>query len=130
MVDSSPMVNLNSIPSGNMPGYSQLMHCMAHNRFLHEGPVIDAATRNLFDDNAQVLRQIAANLEIFKLQDNIHLFYRMRNNIATILSSMSKMPGIMREMPPLPFTINEDLLNIILTGANQAYFFGRHGVSS
>ncbi|KAH7664342.1 Homeodomain-like protein [Dioscorea alata] len=130
MVDSFPKMNISSIPSGNMLGYAHLMQRMTHNRFMHEGPAIDSATKNLLDENSRVLSQISSNLETFKLQDNINLFYRMRNNVATILTSMSKMPGIMSQMPPLPVSINEDLVNVIIPGANQAYFFRTRGASS
>ncbi|KAF5939527.1 hypothetical protein HYC85_023786 [Camellia sinensis] len=55
----------------------------------------------------------------FLLDDNIDLFFRARNNIAVILKDMREMPGIMRRMPPLPETLNEELANSILPSTSQ-----------
>ncbi|KAH0456449.1 hypothetical protein IEQ34_014356 [Dendrobium chrysotoxum] len=57
------------------------------------------------------------------VQDNADLFLRTRNNITAILNSMSGMPGIMSQMPPLPVTINEDLVTTILPNTSQAFMF-------
>ncbi|KAK4371886.1 hypothetical protein RND71_007270 [Anisodus tanguticus] len=60
-------------------------------------------TRHLLEENNQALHQISANLSTLKLQDNIDLFIRTRNNITAILNDMRNMPGIMSQMPPLQF---------------------------
>ncbi|KAJ0974330.1 hypothetical protein J5N97_016295 [Dioscorea zingiberensis] len=116
MVDSSPKMNVCPVQSNNIPAYSQLMHQIPQNQFLYEAPVIDSVIRNLLDENGRILGQITANLASFKIQDNLRLFYHMRNNTGTILTRMSEMPGVMSRMPPLPVTINEELLSNILPG--------------
>ncbi|XP_039114173.1 uncharacterized protein LOC120249659 isoform X2 [Dioscorea cayenensis subsp. rotundata] len=149
MVESLPKMNANPVPSNNMPAYSQLMHQVPQNQFFYEAPVIDSATRNLLEENVRILGQIKANLSTFKsdyclsvtyqamieqlvtslnfslsfiqVQDNIPLFYRMRNNVATILMRMSHMPGVMGRMPPLPVSTNEQLLSNMLPSLCQVF---------
>ncbi|KAL0912855.1 hypothetical protein M5K25_016269 [Dendrobium thyrsiflorum] len=60
-------------------------------------------------------------LRFGQVQDNADLFLRTRNNITAILNSMSGMPGIMSQMPPLPVTINEDLVTTILPNTSQVF---------
>ncbi|KAH7653334.1 Homeodomain-like protein [Dioscorea alata] len=121
MVESLPKMNANPVPSNNIPAYSQLMHQVPQNQFFYEAPVIDSATRNLLEENVRILGQIKANLSTFKVQDNIPLFYRMRNNVATILMRMSHMPGVMGRMPPLPVSTNEQLLSNMLPSLCQFF---------
>ncbi|XP_020575132.1 uncharacterized protein LOC110021124 [Phalaenopsis equestris] len=122
MVNSSSMENMHQL--NNVAGYPFMMHPMNHNNhLLTEAPVINDAIRQLFQENAQVFGQIVANLERLKVQDNADLFLRTRNNITAILNSMSGMPGIMSQMPPLPVTINEDLVTSILPNTTQALIF-------
>ncbi|OAY84093.1 hypothetical protein ACMD2_16496 [Ananas comosus] len=45
-----------------------------------------SATWHLLDENEQLLIQIASNLELFKIQENMDPFLRTSNNIATILN--------------------------------------------
>lgn len=71
--------------------------------------------KQLLEQNAQAFCQITANLSTYKFQDNIDLFCQTRHNISTILNDMREMPGIMSQMPPLPVSINEDLVNRILS---------------
>ncbi|XP_020570816.1 uncharacterized protein LOC110017968 [Phalaenopsis equestris] len=118
MGDSFTKVNI--LPFGRNVGYPFLMHHgNNNNHFLSEAPIIDNAGRQLLEENVRVLGQIASNLETVKIQDNVNLFLRTRNNITAILSSMSGMPGIMSQMPPLPVTINEDLVTSILPSPSQ-----------
>ncbi|XP_028553117.1 uncharacterized protein LOC110112682 isoform X1 [Dendrobium catenatum] len=120
--DSSMNVNIH--PFGSNVGYPFMMHHVNNNNhFLSEAPVIDNASRLLLEENAQVLGQIAANLETVKIHDNVNLFLRTRINITKILNSMSGMPGIMSQMPPLPVTISEDLVTSILPSPSQAFIF-------
>ncbi|XP_028548451.1 uncharacterized protein LOC110108083 isoform X2 [Dendrobium catenatum] len=117
MVNSSTMENIHQ---GNVAGYPFMMHQVNHNnQLLTEAPAINDAIRRLIQENAQVFGQIVANLERLKVQDNADLFLRTRNNITAILNSMSGMPGIMSQMPPLPVTINEDLVTTILPNTSQ-----------
>ncbi|KAH7516664.1 hypothetical protein FEM48_Zijuj10G0159200 [Ziziphus jujuba var. spinosa] len=75
---------------------------------------LSGTAKHLLEQNAQAFSQISSNLSTYKLQDNIDLFCRTRNNLIAILDDMRDMPGMMREMPLLPVSINEDLANSIL----------------
>lgn len=80
--------------------------------------------KNLLEQNNQAFGILTANLSskccnAMLLQDNIDLFCHTRNNITTILNSMSSMPGIMSRMPALPLLINDELADIILPGTIQ-----------
>lgn len=122
MVNSSSMENIHQL--GNATGYPFMMHQVNHNnQLLTEAPVINDTIRQLIQENAHVFGQIVANLERLKVQDNADLFLHTRNNITAILNSMSGMPGIMSQMPPLPVTINEDLVTTILPKTSQALMF-------
>ncbi|XP_073112764.1 uncharacterized protein [Elaeis guineensis] len=120
MVDCSTRSNVHPIQPDNAAAYSSMMHHGNHNnQFSCEAPVIDGATRHLLDENVQVFNKIAANLQTFQIRNNIELFCHARNNITTIINSMSEMPGIMSRMPPLPVSVNEDLFSSILRSASQ-----------
>lgn len=82
---------------------------------------------HLLEQNAQAFNQIRTNISTYKLQDNIDLFFRSRDNIATILNNMREMPGIMSQMPPLPESINEDLASSIMPSSAQSMMFGLGG---
>ncbi|KAK8934149.1 hypothetical protein KSP39_PZI014703 [Platanthera zijinensis] len=90
MGDSS--MNVNIYPFGNVVGYPFMMHDVNNNNSL-----------SLF----------------MQIHDNVNLFLRSRNNITIILNSMSGMPGIMSLMPPLPVSVNEDLVTSILPSTRQ-----------
>ncbi|CAN4121227.1 unnamed protein product [Withania somnifera] len=79
--------------------------------------------RHLLEENNQALNQILANLSAVKLQDNIDLFIRTRNNITTILKNMRNMPGIMSQMPPLPVLLNEELASSVWPSITQPMLF-------
>ncbi|THG00236.1 hypothetical protein TEA_018041 [Camellia sinensis var. sinensis] len=76
--------------------------------------VIGGVTGQLLEQNAQALDQISANFTAFTIHENINLFCQARNNILTILNDLNDMPEIMKQMPPLPVNLNEDLANSIL----------------
>ncbi|KAJ8769984.1 hypothetical protein K2173_009066 [Erythroxylum novogranatense] len=120
MVESSSKMNLSSTVPQSMTGYCLHMDQREANFF--EG--INRTAKHLLEQNAQAFSQIAANLSMFKLQDNINLFCCARNNITAILNNMRDMPGIMSQMPPLPVDINEDLANCILPNTTQSMMFG------
>ncbi|XP_042445224.1 uncharacterized protein LOC122030135 isoform X1 [Zingiber officinale] len=74
--------------------------------------------KSLLEKNEKCLKEIARNLEGGMMQDNISLFHRTRNNIATlenritILSrGMNQLPGSLRQMPSMPVTVNDRLLS-------------------
>ncbi|KAK8567435.1 hypothetical protein V6N12_006023 [Hibiscus sabdariffa] len=101
-----------------MATYPPMMHHLDQNERMHsEG--ICGTTINLLKQNAQTLSQITSNLSAYKLQDNIDLFCRARNNITAMLNNMRDTPGLMSHMP-LPISVNEDLANSIFPGATNA----------
>ncbi|KAK2993965.1 hypothetical protein RJ640_000563, partial [Escallonia rubra] len=115
--ESSSKMIISSAPPLNV-AYPLMMH---HLDQRHHVPyeALSGNTRHLLEQNNQVLGQISANLSMLKLQDNIDLLCRMRNNITSILDDMRDMPGMMSRMPPLPLCINEELANSILPGTSQ-----------
>ncbi|KAJ6809707.1 uncharacterized protein M6B38_162770 [Iris pallida] len=124
-IESSAKANIHLVPPDNVAAYSFMMHHVNHNNQLpYEAPAIDSATQHLLEENIKVLTQISENLSTCKLENNIDLLSHSRDNMTTILNRMSEMPGIMSQMPPLPVSINEDLMNSILPSTNQALMFG------
>ncbi|OVA01138.1 Protein of unknown function DUF3755 [Macleaya cordata] len=113
LVESSSKSNVSLPPPLNMNAYSLMAHHMDQNDQI-SCEVLGGTTRHLLGENIQFLSQIRANLETFKIQDNIDLFCHTRNNITAILNNLRDMPGIMSHMPPLPVSINEELVNSIL----------------
>lgn len=79
---------------------------------------IGGAMVEILEHNAKVIQQITANLESFQLQDNINLFCQTRDNFTKIMNELNDMPEKMRQMPPLPVRINEELANAILPPQN------------
>lgn len=124
LVASSSKINISSASLLNMAPYSLIPNHLDHNERM-PFEALCGRTKHLLEQNNRVLSQISANLSILKLDDNIDLFFRARNNIAVILKDMREMPGIMRRMPPLPETLNEELANSILPSTSQqAMMFG------
>ncbi|KAK1270248.1 hypothetical protein QJS04_geneDACA006184 [Acorus gramineus] len=80
----------------------------------------------LFEQNTQAFNQISANLTSLqistspaKIQENINLLCQARDNILSILNDMNDAPEIMKQMPPLPEKLNEELANSILPRSNM-----------
>ncbi|XP_022938693.1 uncharacterized protein LOC111444848 isoform X2 [Cucurbita moschata] len=116
LMEPSLKINTPSAPGPSMAAYSHMMqhHMNGKERAPSEVSEISSAAAHLLEQNAQAFSQITANLSVYKLQDNIDLFCRTRNNIIAILNEMRETPGILSKMLPLPVSINEDLANRIL----------------
>uniref|UniRef100_A0ACD5WZ48 Uncharacterized protein n=1 Tax=Avena sativa TaxID=4498 RepID=A0ACD5WZ48_AVESA len=115
MVASTSQANFQMAPPNNLVPFSMSMHYPRQNSLVtNEAPVVDNATQRLLEENIQLLSQISANIETFKLGENMDLFLRTNNNIRTISKRMSETPGIMGQMRPLPEPVNEDHLNSVL----------------
>ncbi|XP_020083635.1 uncharacterized protein LOC109707012 isoform X2 [Ananas comosus] len=122
MVEPSLWANTYSIQPETNTASSYMMHNTNHNnQFLHEAPVIDGTTQHLMDENVRLLSQIAANIDRCQIHNNIDLFNCMRKNITTVLHRMSQMPSIMGKMPPLPISMDEKLLDSMLSGAAMVH---------
>ncbi|XP_022771606.1 uncharacterized protein LOC111314471 isoform X1 [Durio zibethinus] len=75
---------------------------------------IAGVTGELLEQNAQMFDQISANFSAFQIHDNINLLCKTRDNILTMLNDLNDMPEVMKQMPPLPVKVNEELANSIL----------------
>ncbi|KAF3789961.1 hypothetical protein EJ110_NYTH05527 [Nymphaea thermarum] len=97
----------------NVPSYTMQMLPMDNDDGISY-KAIGGPTGQLLEQNAQVFNQITSNLASFKIQENISLFCQTRDNILTILNDLNDMPDVMKQMPPLPVKVNEELANSIL----------------
>ncbi|CAN6338051.1 unnamed protein product [Urochloa humidicola] len=75
---------------------------------------IGGPTGEILEHNAQILNQIHSNISNMQVQDNLSLLCQTRDNILAVLKEVNNVPEIMRQMPPLPVKMNEDLANSIL----------------
>ncbi|CAN6355661.1 unnamed protein product, partial [Urochloa humidicola] len=75
---------------------------------------IGGPTGQILEHNAQILNQIHSNISNMQVQDNLSLLCQTRDNILAVLKEVNNVPEIMRQMPPLPVKMNEDLANSIL----------------
>ncbi|VAI88790.1 unnamed protein product [Triticum turgidum subsp. durum] len=116
MVVSTSLANFQMAPPNNLVPFSMSMHHPGQNSLATNEAVLvlDNATQHLLEENNQLLNQISANIETFKLGENMDLFLRTNNNIQTILKRMSETPGVMGQMRPLPEPVNEGQLNSLL----------------
>ncbi|XP_052288397.1 uncharacterized protein LOC102617437 isoform X2 [Citrus sinensis] len=75
---------------------------------------IGGITGDILEQNAQMFNQISANFGTFQIRDNIDLLCKARENILSIMNDLNDMPEIMKQMPPLPVKVNDDLANSFL----------------
>ncbi|CAA2994790.1 Hypothetical predicted protein [Olea europaea subsp. europaea] len=124
-------------PSKNITSSTSPMNMGPHSLFINHQEqgdclafeALTGTTKHLLEENNQAFVQISANISTLKLQENIDLFCRARNNITAVLNEMRSMPGIMSRMPPLPVIINEELASSILPSSSQpAMFFSSGGI--
>ncbi|KAL1805312.1 uncharacterized protein LOC108197605 [Daucus carota subsp. sativus] len=71
-------------------------------------------TGKLLWQNGQVLEQISANFRSYQMHENIGLFCQARDNIHQILNNLCDTQDVMKQMPPLPEELNEELANLVL----------------
>ncbi|KAH7576559.1 hypothetical protein ACOSP7_003021 [Xanthoceras sorbifolium] len=75
---------------------------------------IGGVTGELLEQNAQMFQQISANFAAFQMRDNIDLLCKARDNIFAVLNDLNDLPEIMKQMPPLPVKVNDEIANSIL----------------
>ena len=80
----------------------------------HSTPGFTGPTGHLLEQNLAIINQIKQNMLACKVAENTELLARIRDNIVAIMSRMGSMPGIMRQMSPLPVSLNFELANKIL----------------
>lgn len=71
-------------------------------------------TGKLLWQNGQVLEQISANFRSYQMHENIGLFCQARDNILQILNNLRDTQDVMKQMPPFPEELNEELANLVL----------------
>ncbi|CAN1833580.1 hypothetical protein LINPERHAP1_LOCUS33823 [Linum perenne] len=79
---------------------------------------IGGVSGDLLEENEQALSQITSNLSTMQIQENINLLCRTRDNFLRIMNNFNDVPEIMKQMPALPVTLNEELANTILPPTN------------
>ncbi|KAL9244278.1 hypothetical protein vseg_018074 [Gypsophila vaccaria] len=111
-VESSSKTNLPSVSIPNVPLYAPPID--QNQRLKCE--VLSSTAKQLLEQNLQVFNQIDNNITCLKLQDNIDLFCRARDNINDINAILNNMGGFsdkMRQMQGLPI-IDQNLFGSIL----------------
>ncbi|XP_057474079.1 uncharacterized protein LOC130762449 [Actinidia eriantha] len=102
-----------AVNRSNGPPYAQSVIAMdSDDGISYEA--IGGVTGQLLEQNAQALDQISSNFAAFRIHENTNLFCQARHNILTILNDLNDMPEIMKQMPPLPVNLNEDLATSVL----------------
>ncbi|XP_051130949.1 uncharacterized protein LOC127251327 [Andrographis paniculata] len=109
--------NTESLPKTSQPGNITGLPPHAQPVEIDDGMSlkdIGGVTGQLLEQSAQAMDQISANFSAYKLQDNISLFCQARANILSILNDLNEVPEIMKQMPPIPVKLNEELANTVL----------------
>lgn len=115
-VESSSNISLPSASLPNTAACSFLTNQMDRNQRVR-CQVLSSKAKHLLEQNFQAFNQISNNLSSLKLQDNINLFCRTRdniNNINAILNDMKQCSGKLNQMQELPISIDQNLSNSIL----------------
>ncbi|KAG5589564.1 hypothetical protein H5410_040078 [Solanum commersonii] len=71
-------------------------------------------TTQLIHQNARIFEQISANLVTHQIHENTRLLCQARDNIFKILHKLNESSCTLKQMPPLPVKLNEELANSIL----------------
>ncbi|KAL1565418.1 hypothetical protein AAHA92_07638 [Salvia divinorum] len=123
LMEASLKNKVSSASLVNLPAYSLPPNCHNQSEYIFSG-VLSYGARHLLEENNHAFGQISTNLSTLKLQENIDLFFRTRNNLTTVLNDIKNMPGIMSQMPPLPVLVNEELVCSIFPHSSQHMTFG------
>ncbi|VVA96831.1 unnamed protein product [Arabis nemorensis] len=75
---------------------------------------IGGVSGDLLEQNAQMFNQVTSNFSAFQIHENVNILCKARDNILAILNDLNDMPEVMKQMPPLPVKVNEELANSIL----------------
>ncbi|CAL4899951.1 unnamed protein product [Urochloa decumbens] len=99
-------------PNANAPSYTVPVLPIDDDDVSYKA--IGGPTGQILEHNAQILNQIHSNITNMQVQDNLSLLCQTRDSILTVLKEVNNVPEIMKQMPPLPVKMNEDLANSIL----------------
>ncbi|KAK9105878.1 hypothetical protein Scep_022722 [Stephania cephalantha] len=86
VLESSCKSSIPPSPAVNMAACPLPLHHTDRKDWMPEVSEIGSTTWHLLEENSQVLGQIMTNLMTFKIEENIDLLYRTRNNIISILN--------------------------------------------
>ncbi|KAJ0249598.1 Uncharacterized protein HA466_0150690 [Hirschfeldia incana] len=75
---------------------------------------IGGVSGDLLEQNAQMFNQVSTNFSAFQIHENVGILCKARDNILSILNDLNDLPEVMKQMPPLPVKVNEELANSIL----------------
>ncbi|KAL0699324.1 hypothetical protein Bca4012_055446 [Brassica carinata] len=75
---------------------------------------IGGVSGDLLEQNAQMFNQVSTNFSAFQIHENVNILCKARDNILSILNDLNDLPEVMKQMPPLPVKVNEELANSIL----------------
>ncbi|KAF8094247.1 hypothetical protein N665_0367s0030 [Sinapis alba] len=75
---------------------------------------IGGVSGDLLEQNAQMFNQVSSNFSAFQIHENVNILCKARDNILSILNDLNDLPEVMKQMPPLPVKVNEELANSIL----------------
>lgn len=83
--------------------------------------VLVSPVGQLLKESAQALDRVSSNLETqtHQVHENISLLCQVRKNIIDILLNLSDTTEKLKQMPPLPVKLNEDLLNSLIPRLQQ-----------
>ncbi|CAN4118123.1 unnamed protein product [Withania somnifera] len=104
-----------SSPVVMQPGYAPYTQGVVSNKI--EGFSYHATvkmTTRLIHQNARIFEQIYANLVTHQIHENTRLLCRARDNIFKILHKLNESSCTLKQMPPLPVKLNEELANSFL----------------
>ncbi|XP_018434645.1 uncharacterized protein LOC108806929 isoform X2 [Raphanus sativus] len=75
---------------------------------------IGGVSGDLLEQNAQMFNQVSSNFSAFQIHENVNILCKARDNILAILNDLNDLPEVMKQMPPLPVKVNQELANSIL----------------
>lgn len=80
-----------------------------------------SVTTQLIHENARIFEQISANLLTHQIHENTRLLCQARDNVFKILHKLNEPSCPLKQMPPLPVKLNEELANSILPPSAHAF---------
>ncbi|XP_076902383.1 uncharacterized protein LOC143557118 [Bidens hawaiensis] len=106
-------------PSSNATNHSGHLNAPSSNSTDSDDSIsyedIGGELGQLLEQNARAMEQVSANFSSLKVHENINLLSNIRNNIAVGLKeSLNDMCEMMKNMPPMPFKLNDCLADSIL----------------
>ncbi|KAL8534864.1 hypothetical protein ACS0TY_010767 [Phlomoides rotata] len=112
LMDTSLKNNMSSASSLNVPAYSLPTNHHNQSNYMPPGALSNSA-RHLLEENHHAFGQISSNLSSLKLQENIDLFFRTRNNLTTVLNEYVALIGLLTVISFMLFSIASFLISCL-----------------